>query len=135
MKNVKHNRNCVYQTAYHIVWIPKYRRKVLVDDVQEFTIKTLNEIAEDKGFEILALEVCPDHIHLFVSIPPAVAVSQAVKYFKGISARKILIQYPQIRPHKESLWSPSYYVGTAGHVSADTIKHYIEFSQNVNSRR
>ncbi|WP_418655010.1 IS200/IS605 family transposase [Anoxybacter fermentans] len=78
---MKHSRNYVYQTAYHIVWIPKYRRKILVGDVREFTIKTLHQIAEDKGFEILALEVCPDHIHLFVSIPPAVSISQAVKCF------------------------------------------------------
>lgn len=55
--NVK-KRNCVYQTNYHTVWIPKYRRKVLRGKVREYTIKVLKEIAEDKGFEIIALEVC-----------------------------------------------------------------------------
>ena len=118
-----------------MVWIPKYRRKVLTDKVREYTIKVLKEIAEDKGFEIIALEVCEDHIHLFVSFPPAISISTAVKYFKGISARKILMKYPNIRYHKESLWAPSYYVGTAGNVSSETIQHYIEYAQDITSRR
>jgi len=85
-------------------------------------------IAHEHGMELLAVDVQPDHIHLFVSIPPALSVADAVKLLKGISARQLRLMFPQLRKRTRSdrLWEPSYYMGTAGHVSADTIQKYIE---------
>jgi putative transposase len=78
--------------------------------------------------EILAVDVQPDHIHLFVSFPPPMSIANAVKLLKGISARQLRLIFPELRKRTRSdrLWAPSYYVGTAGHVSADTIRQYIE---------
>lgn len=83
------------------------------------------------------MEVQPDHIHLFVSIPPATAVSDAVKKLKGTSARKLFLRYPELKKQlwDGHLWSPSYYVGTAGNVSAETIRHYIEKTEHIKGRR
>ena len=82
--------------------------------------------------EVLAVDVQPDHIHLFVSMPPTISIADAVKLFKGISARQLRLMFPQLRKRTRSdrLWSPSYYVGTAGHVSAETIKKYIEAQES-----
>lgn len=88
----------------------------------------LHTIAHQHGMEILAVDVQPDHVHLFVSFPPALSIANAVKLLKGISARQLRLTFPDLRKRTRSdrLWAPSYYVGTAGHVSAETIKKYIE---------
>lgn len=134
---VKSTRNAVYQTAYHAVWIPKYRKKVLVKDVADRLRGVLHEIAQKKGFEILALEIQPDHVHLFYSAPPAIAPSLAIQWFKGISARTLFCEFPHLVKtlRKGHLWAPSFYVGTAGKVSAATIKRYIERTEHISARR
>lgn len=137
MLELRTTRHSVYQTAYHIVWIPKYRRAILTGPVAERARTVLEEVARRYGWPLLSLEVQPDHLHLFVSIPPTTAVSEAVKLLKGISARKLLVEFPQLRRlvRRDDLWAPSYYVGSAGQVSADTIRRYIERAQHVRSRK
>ena len=134
---VKTSRHAVYQTAYHAVWIPKYRRKALVGEVADRLRGVLHEIAQDKGFEILALEIQPDHVHCFYSAPPNIAPALAIQWFKGISARTLLVEFPTLRKvvKRDHLWAPSYYAGTAGQVSAQTIKRYIERSEHISTRR
>lgn len=111
----------------HIVWIPKYRRAIL-DGYQDELKDILSSIASKKKWEILAVEVMPDHIHLFVSVPPAVAPSEVVKTFKGQSGRQFLISHPEFADERydNSLWAPSYFVASAGEVSSETIQAYIE---------
>jgi putative transposase len=104
------------------------RRDRLQDPVKSTLENLLHTIARQKGMEILAVEVQPDHVHLFVSFPPAMSIAHAVKLLKGISARQLRLLFPELRKRTRSdrLWAPSYYVGTAGHVSAETIRKYIE---------
>lgn len=131
------NRNCVYQTAYHVIWCPKYRRDVLTGMVAEEIGKMLDAICAERGWPVISRETQPDHIHLFLSIPPAVAVADAVKVLKGITARRLFLRFPNLKKRLGGghLWSPSYYVGTAGNVSAETIRRYIERSEHVTKRR
>lgn len=128
MENLRHTSGCVYQTAYHIVWRPVYRRDVLKEPVKSTLENLLHTIAHQHGMEILAVDVQPDHVHLFVSFPPALSIANAVKLLKGISARQLRLAFPEMkkRTRSDRLWAPSYYVGTAGHVSAETIKRDIE---------
>jgi len=130
---VKSTRHAKYQIAYHFVWIPKYQKSILKGEIKEFLEELFKEIAQEYGFEILAMEVMPDHIHLFVSAPPKYSPSTIVKIFKGISAKKLFQKFPELRKEywKNHLWAPSYYVGTAGQVSAETIRRYIEECQNL----
>lgn len=111
----------------HIVWIPKYRRSILGDYRDEMQ-NILASIAKSKAWEILAVEVMPDHIHLFVSVPPTIAPSEVVKTFKGQSGRKFLVAHPEFADTRygNSLWAPSYFVASAGDVSSEIIKAYIE---------
>jgi putative transposase len=128
METLKHTTGCVYQTAYHIVWRPVYRRDILQSPIKETLENLLYTIAHQHGMDILAVDVQPDHLYLFVSFPPSMSISQAVKLFKGISARQLHLWFPELRKRTRSdrLWAPSYYVGTAGHVSSDTIRKSIE---------
>jgi putative transposase len=138
MKNmsVRASRHSVYQTAYHFVWIPKYRRKVLRGPVAARLRVLLTEICESRDMDLLALEIQPDHVHIFVSAPPMIAPALAVQWLKGISARVLLVEFPALRKavKRDHLWAPSFYVGTAGHVSAKTILQYIERAAHVRTR-
>jgi len=118
-----------YNINYHLVWCPKYRKPILEkSEVKQFLEDQIHTIAAAKGFEVLALEIQPDHIHLFVSAPPFDSPTEIVKVFKGVTALRLFKKFPELRNQfwKGKLWSPSYYVGTAGHVSAETIQKYIE---------
>lgn len=136
MVTLKYTRSCVYQSAYHLVWRPAYRRAVLDEPVKSTLVDLFYDIARQYGMEIYAVEVQPDHLHLFVSFPPSMSIADAVKLLKGISARKLRTLLPALKKQRRSdrLWAPSYYAGTAGHVasgvgptlSADTIRKYIE---------
>ena len=123
----KSTRHAKYLCNYHFVWIPKYRRKVLTGEIAEYTKEVLRTIAEELGCEVLALEVMPDHIHLFVNCPPRYAPSYLANYFKGKSARLILKKFQELKKSTNGkLWTRSYFVSTAGNVSSETIKKYIE---------
>ena len=123
----KSTRHAKYLCNYHFVWIPKYRKEVLVGEVAEYTKEVLKSIAEELDCEVIALEVMSDHIHLFVNCPPRYAPSYLANYFKGKSARLILKKFPELRRYTNGkLWSRSYFVSTAGNVSSETIKRYVE---------
>jgi len=115
---------------YHFVWIHKYRKKILVDSVRQELEKLIFEIAKKHGIEVLSLSVQPDHVHLFVSAPPRLSPAQIANLFKGVSSKKLLEKFPHLRT-KEGLWSRTYYVGSAGTVSEETISRYIEECQDI----
>jgi len=119
--------NAVYTLNYHLVWCTKYRHPVLTGGIDEVLKQLLSRIAAERGYTILALEVMPDHVHLFISAPPMVAPAAIAKHLKGASAHYLFQKLPQLtRTHWSGhLWSPSYYVGSAGEVSAETIQRYI----------
>lgn len=137
MLKIIYDRNCVYQTAYHVVWCPKYRKSILTASIADETKRLIESICLERDWQVLALEVQPDHIHLFVSIPPSVAVADAMKILKGSTARKLFVKFPELKKQLWGghLWSPSYYVGTAGNVSSETIQKYIERTEHIKGRR
>ena len=137
MIEVVFDRNCVYQTAYHAVWCPNYRKAILTGAIASEMKSLIEAICLERQWSILALEVQPDHIHLFVSIPPATSVADAIKILKGITARKLFVKFPELKKQLRGghLWSPSYYVGTAGNVSSETIQKYIESTEHIKGRR
>ncbi|HRJ01766.1 MAG TPA: IS200/IS605 family transposase [Hyphomonas sp.] len=124
-------RWCHYQTAYHFVWIPRYRRRILTGEVQIATKAAIETCCKMHGFELLALETDEDHIHCFVSAPPRWAPATIVGLLKGYSSRLLRAAFPALKRRcgKESLWTSAYYVGTAGTVSAEVIKRYISECQ------
>lgn len=121
--------SAVFNINYHIVWCPKYRKSILIDDVANFLVDQLKTIADSREWQVLEMEVMPDHIHLFISAQPFVSPTDIVKVLKGVTAKRIFEKFPNLKKQEfwgSGLWSPSYYVGTAGYVTAEIIKKYID---------
>ncbi len=137
MVEITFSRNCVYQFVYHVVWCPKYRRAVLTGKIASSASQMIDEICKSNKWKVLAKEIQPDHIHLFLTISPAISVAHAIKILKGSMARKLFASFPELRKKLGDghLWSPSYYAGTAGNISAETIQHYIERVEHIKGRR
>jgi putative transposase len=116
-----------YSIAYHLVWIPKYRRKILTGDVQAETKRLITECCERQGLTLLALETDLDHVHVFVSAPPRFSPALIANLLKGYSSRYVREKFPRLNKvcGKDHLWTSSYYVGTAGVVATETIRRYI----------
>lgn len=117
-----------YQINYHFVWIPKYRRKVLVGSVKKDLEDGITNICKERGFKVISLEVQPDHVHLFLSAPPRDSPAKIINSIKGATSKRLRSKYSRLK-RMPSLWTRTYYVGTAGNVSAETIKRYIEECQ------
>jgi putative transposase len=121
----RHNAGATYSLKYHIVWCPKYRRAVLVEEVALRLQTLLAEKSAELGIEIHALEVRPDHVHLLVETDPTRCVAEIVNRLKGDSSRILRDEFPSLRSRLPTLWSRSYYAGSVGHVSAATVERYI----------
>ena len=131
--NYIHARTCVYNVNYHIVWTTKYRRKVLTPKIDEYLQKLLREIGDSKGFEVIQSKVGEsDHIHVFVSAHPKVAPSYIAKMLKGISGRRLFIDFPEIKNQlwKNQLWNNSYFIESIGSTSQENIQKYIDRQKN-----
>lgn len=120
------NAGAVYALKYHLVWCPKYRRPVLTPPVDARLKELLVETAEELGMTIRAMEVMPDHLHLFVEADPTLPVAGIVNRFKGRTSRILRGEFPSLRSRLPTLWSRSYFAATTGQVSEVTIRRYIE---------
>lgn len=120
----RHYNHSLGLAVVHLVWIPKRRKSVLIGEVRDRLFQIISEVAKDHDWNIRALEIAPDHLHLFVEIHPTDAINQVVKAFKGRSAYLLRQEFPQLLK-LPSLWTNSYFFSTAGNVSADTIERYI----------
>ena len=121
----------VYNLGYHIVFCPKYRRKVLVDGIEERLKELLEEKARELDITIEGMEVMPDHVHLFIRSRPTYAVHFVINQLKGYSSVKLREEFPKLRSRLPTLWTRSYYVETVGCISEDTVMEYIGNQKNV----
>jgi len=129
--NTNSGSHCRYNLKYHIVWIPKYRRKLLIGKLAERLEEILFEIAREYKFKIIALDIMPDHVHMLVETPPKYSPSKVVQIFKGISSRKMREEFLEtIRQHiwKEgTLWARGYYISSIGdNITTEIVREYIE---------
>lgn len=126
VERYRHLRGSVSTLTYHFVWCPKYRRKVLVGRVEHALRSLIVAKAAELYCEIVALEVMPDHVHLFLKAPPTHAPQHIANQIKGYTSHELREKFPALKSRLPSMWSRSYYVGSAGTVSAATIQKYIE---------
>jgi putative transposase len=118
------SNTCVYNIAYHIIWCPKYRRKILTGDVERRLKYSLYLKSESMGLKIEQMEVMPDHIHLFVKSKLYLPPRDVVKGLKGYSSYFLRKEFPNLK-WKDKLWSRSYYIETIGGISEKIIRKYI----------
>ena len=100
-----HKNGIVYLNQYHVIFCPKYRRKVLVGDIEKDLKEILYEVAKENDVEIKALEIMPDHVHMFISFDPRQHIQKLIQAFKGKSSRILREKYPSLKSRLPSLWT------------------------------
>ena len=125
------NSGATFTLKYHLVWCPKYRRPVLEPAIAARLGILLHEIATRFEITVHALEIMPDHVHLFVESDPTMCVAEIVNRFKGRTSRVLRTEFPALRSRLPTLWSRSYYARSVGHVSARTVERYIARQKGV----
>lgn len=128
IKAVRTTAHSTYNINYHLIWIPKYRKPILGHPkVKEILETILRGQSRAREWEVLALEIQPDHLHLFLSVPPVWSPSEIVNILKGNSSRQLRLVFPWLKKNvRKHLWADGYYCGTAGHVSQEQVRRYIE---------
>ena len=128
MGNYRKGSHTVYDIKYHIVWITKYRKKVLEGAVAERVRELIRQICKANDVEILKGHISKDHVHLFVSVPPHLSVSQLVQYLKGKSSNKLQLEFRHIQKEYwgRHVWARGYFAASSGNITDEIIKAYIE---------
>jgi putative transposase len=122
----KSNNNVVYSCKYHVVWCPKYRRKVLVDAIAERLKELIVQRCAEIKADIIEMEIMPDHVRMLVEVDPQFGINKAVRSIKGSSSRALRSEFPSLKTRLPTLWTNSYFVSTVGGAPLDAIKQYIE---------
>ena len=131
-KSLSHTK---WKCQYHIVFIPKYRKKVLYGQLRKDVREIIMTLCKYKNVEIVSGAVCEDHVHLCVSIPPKISISMFMGYLKGKSTLMIYDRHPQLQSKwDKAFWARGYYVATIGNVTEQAIKKYIA-EQSEESRK
>ena len=120
------NANIAFQCAYHVVWCPKYRRKVIGGRMAVRLKEIIAEVIAEKGAWLIEMETMPDHVHLLVEVDPQFGVHKLVKAVKGRSSRVLREEFPWLKSRLPSLWTNSYFVATVGGAPLSVIKRYVE---------
>ena len=129
----KTNNNIMYSCKYHVVFCPKYRRKVLVGGVDIRLKELIRETCQEIRVDILDMEIMPDHVHLLLEVDPQFGIHKAVKTIKGKSSRVLRKEFPFLKKRIPMLWTNSYFVSTVGGAPLSIVKQYIE-SQKASQR-
>jgi len=124
------SKTSVHNVAYHLIWCPKYRRKVLVGKVETRLKQLLKIKAKENGWKIETMEIMPDRVHLFVKANPVASPHWIIQQFKGFSSHELRKEFPHLKSKLPTLWTRSYYCESVGHISEETIKKYIEDQKN-----
>jgi putative transposase len=121
----RRTKTTVSLVNFHFVFCPRYRRKVLTDKVEERFKEMVYEICKEMDWIVIAMEVMPDHCYLFLNGLPTDSPSDMMAKLKGVTSRKLRQEFPKLK-HLQSLWTRSFFVSTAGNVSSETVKQYVE---------
>ena len=127
----KSNGHILYSCKYHVVFCPKYRRKVLVDGIDTRLKEIIQQVAGDLECEIIELEIMPDHVHILCEVDPQFGVHKFVKRVKGLSSFLLRKQFPTLKSRLPTLWTNSYFISTVGGAPLAVIKQYIENQKSV----
>ena len=130
---IKRMSHAVYDTRYHLVWAPKYRKWILKEKLRDAVKELFKEILKARDCEIEEMEIAEDHVHIFTSIPPKYSVGEMVRVLKSVSAKEIFLRHPEVK--KElwggEFWEDGYFVRTVGDkVTSETIKKYIKYHRH-----
>ena len=128
MQKYRKTSHTVYDIKYHIVWITKYRKRILTGELAKRVRELIREVCKTNEVEIIKGHVSADHVHLFVSVPPHIAVSKLMQYIKGKSSRKIMSEFKTVSKMYwgRHFWARGYFVVSSGTITDEMIMEYIE---------
>lgn len=130
-KEYHKDSHLVYSCQYHIIFCPKYRRKVLVTPIDNRLKELILEKQNEYGYYVLDMEVMPDHVHLLIDADPKIGVFRIVNKIKGYTSNVLRKEYPQLRKRLPTLWTHSKFISSVGAVTIEIVKQYIENQKNV----
>jgi putative transposase len=125
-QDYKSNHNVMYSCKYHVVFCPKYRRKVLTGQIAERLKEIVQGVADETESEILEIEVMPDHVHLLCEVDPQFGIAKFVRLCKGRSSRLLRQEFPTLKTRLPTLWTNSWFCSTVGGAPLSVVKQYIE---------
>ncbi|WP_372486574.1 IS200/IS605 family transposase [Brevibacillus laterosporus] len=125
-RSVESNHNIVFDCKYHVIFCPKYRKKVLIEPVDVRLKELFLKKAQELRAEVVEMEIMPDHVHLLITCDPQFGIHRIVKHLKGYTSRVLRMEFRHLKSRLPSLWTNSYFVATVGTVQLDVIKKYIE---------
>lgn len=125
----------VYCCRYHVIFCPKYRRKVLREPIAERFKELVHEVGEANNFYVIEMEVMPDHVHLLLDVDPTIGINTVVSRIKGRTAHVLTREFPELKRKLPTLWTRSKFISTVGSVSLDVVKKYIEEQKTSEQRR
>ena len=132
---IKRTSHAVYDTSYHLVWCPKYRKKIFErEQIKERAEQLMHKICTEYGFEIIKMEISVEHVHILLSFPPKHSIGDVVRIIKSISARELFRAFPSLKHRLWSgqLWEDGYFARTVGDsMTRDIIEKYIEHHRNL----
>lgn len=126
-----HSNKAVYNLGYHLIWCPKYRRKVLTGEIETRFKELLLVKSKELDCKIEIQEIMPDHVHIFIKSNPTLAPHFIVQQLKGFTSRILRKEFKELRSRLPTLWTRSYFCESVGHISEETVKKYIEEQKNV----
>ena len=128
MEHYRKSSHTVYDIKYHIVWATKYRKPVLRADIGQRARDLMREICRANDVEIIRGDVGKDHVHIFVSVPPHISVSNLVQSLKGKTSRKLMMEYKSLSKTfwGRHIWARGYFVASSGNVTDEVVMRYIE---------
>lgn len=130
MEKYKNKKGIVYKNQFHIIWTVKYRKKLLVEKIEERLKEIIFEVCKEKEVDLKAIEVMPDHVHIFIDVDPRQPLHLLVKAFKGRTSNKLRKEFKILTTRVPSLWTRSYFCCTVGNISENIIQKYIENQKN-----
>ena len=125
-KEYRSDKHLVFSCQYHVIFCPKYRRSVLVGEIEQRLKELILEKQEEYGYVVLDMEVMPDHVHLVLDVNPKVGIYRVVSKIKGYTSNQLRKKFPSLKKKIPTLWTLSRFIASVGSVTLDVVKQYIE---------
>ena len=125
------DHSIVYSCQYHVIFCPKYRRKVLVETLPDRLEELILAKQEEYGYSVIEMEVMPDHVHLLLDVDPRIGIQRVVGKIKGYTSPTLRSEFPWLRKRLPTLWTRSKFISTVGAVTLEVVQKYIEEQKNV----
>ena len=125
------DHSIVYSCQYHVIFCPKYRRKVLTDAIAARLKELVRSSQVEYGYTVIEMEVVPDHVHLLLDGDPRAGINVVVGKIKGFTSHELRNEFPWLRSRLPTLWTRSKFISTVGAVTLDGVQQYIENQKGI----